>query len=965
MSFGIDLGTTCSCFAIIRRYASNDIAKYVQIKTTPFYIMFTENDIIFERGSKNQEDKNINNIIYDLKFMIGRKFSDPIVQKRIRNWPFKVLKSSADKIQIEVQWKGETKKIYPEEIYALFLAKMKEDAEKQLKTKLTDAVVTVPIFFDDEQCKATKEICLKAGIGVLNIVKEPIAASIAFAVKGHILKENNILVLDLGGGSFSVSYLQFQNSAFSVLASAENFDIGGEIIDNIMVEYFSNRFQNKFNCDLRQSPYALRTLRLACEQAKIDLSTKTTASIFCKSIFENHDLCDSISLDEFEKLTEDMFKSMLGLIKQVLKKSEVQESDYKSIPVILLGRSSYIPKVHQFLKNIFTESRISKGNHKEAIAIGSAILAAIIKGETPETYNAQFDDELKEPEDKQIESLRISSIPVDQKDKTKKKIEKLLNCCKENWIEVMIYERLSQKFNTSWLLNTFLNSLIDCIKIRTPSDDSEGNLFCLIPGNRISFIMAAKFKSTISKVQSALAKPFGNLVYELVNALYISKQKDDALLIIKEIFLMSSEDRFNIYNIFFKRLKQIFYQSKKLLTVTVAPQIIDIYFLNSDKSKEQKSILSYEKIKTANGSIHTCKFKFGNLNYICEFSNKKEGKFFGSVIEIKTDNGKFLKKYYLKGHIKYPAYNEKGSSESYLDTIHYSTTLEIISQDERAMTSNNLIDLREPFMYQILDHLKYGPITHIIINPYIFNGLFIVTEDLNSNDNLYLDVDKFDERFNLNSLAKNTQSNLRENIIINFTETNILSELFNLTDLHPQNWGYYANSETYDQLTNNSIPLTYGQIRIVDFLIRKPSYSIGENILKGKIPGMKDLLSSIIGEYYNYLSFRSEFRVPSVIEKLFLEKIEQLQRAVKDLNNHFPKAFNEFIDDSLKDFKNHLQSSNLLIEYKDDFDTLDQELETYCQEVKKNYSDLNTFLSSGYKDYFNEMKESGWEHTSS
>lgn len=191
---------------------------------------------------------------------------------------------------------------------------MKEDAEKQLKTKLSDAVVAVPTFFDDEQYKATNKICLKAGIKVLNIVKEPIAASIAFAGKGCILEANHILVLDYASGSFSVSCLRFQNSVFGVLTSATNLNIGGEIIDSIMAKCFSKKFQNKFNCDLQQSPCALRTPRLACEQAKIDLLVKLTASIFCKSIFENHDLCDSISRDEFERLIQDIVKSMHNLI---------------------------------------------------------------------------------------------------------------------------------------------------------------------------------------------------------------------------------------------------------------------------------------------------------------------------------------------------------------------------------------------------------------------------------------------------------------------------------------------------------------------------------------------------------------------------------------------------------------------------------------------------------------------------
>ena len=382
-AIGIDLGTTYSCVGVFRHNRVDIIANDMGNRTTPSYVAFTDEERLVGDAAKNQAAMNPSNTVFDAKRMIGRKFSDPIVQKDMEHWPFKVVRGESDRPRIQVQWKGETKQFYPEEISAMVLGKMKEVAETQLTEKVTDAVVTVPAYFNDGQRQATKDAGIIAGLNVLRIINEPTAAAIAFGLSEKSDKERHVLIFDLGGGTFDVSLLDIDGGMFEVKATAGDTHLGGEDFDNRLVNYFADRFQKKFKCDLRQSPRALRTLRTACERAKRTLSTATTASIICDSLYEGHDFMDNISRAMFENLNDELFRSTMNPVAQVLKDANMSKSDVTDI--VLVGGSSRIPRVQQLLQDFFNGKQACRGvDPDEAVAYGAAVQAAIIKGNTSE-----------------------------------------------------------------------------------------------------------------------------------------------------------------------------------------------------------------------------------------------------------------------------------------------------------------------------------------------------------------------------------------------------------------------------------------------------------------------------------------------------------------------------------------------------------------------------------------------------
>jgi L1 cell adhesion molecule like protein len=352
-------------------------------RTTPSYVAFTEDERLVGDAAKNQCAMNPANTVFDAKRMIGRKFSDPVVQKDMKHWPFKVIRGDGDKPKIQVQFRGETKEFFPEEISAMVLGKMKETAETMLTEKVTDAVITVPAYFNDGQRQATKDAGVIAGLNVLRIINEPTAAAIAFGLNEKSDKERHVLIFDLGGGTFDVSLLDIDSGMFEVKATAGDTHLGGEDFDSRLVDYFADRFQKKFKCDLRESPRALRTLRTACERAKRTISTAANASILCESLYQGHDFQDTISRAMFENLNDELFRSCMGPVAQVLKDAKMSKSDVTDI--VLVGGSSRIPRVQQLLQEFFNGKQPCRGvDPDEAVAYGAAVQAAIIKGDNSE-----------------------------------------------------------------------------------------------------------------------------------------------------------------------------------------------------------------------------------------------------------------------------------------------------------------------------------------------------------------------------------------------------------------------------------------------------------------------------------------------------------------------------------------------------------------------------------------------------
>jgi len=377
-SVGIDLGTTYSCVGVWQNDRVEIIANDQGNRTTPSYVAFNETERLIGDAAKNQVAMNATNTVFDAKRLIGRKFTDAAVQSDMKHWPFTVTSGVAGKPQIHVQYRGEEKIFAAEEISSMVLIKMREIAEAYLGKDVKNAVITVPAYFNDSQRQATKDAGSIAGINVLRIINEPTAAAIAYGLdkKGD---EKNVLIFDLGGGTFDVSLLTIEEGIFEVKATAGDTHLGGEDFDNRMVDHFLAEFKKKFKKDLKTNQRALRRLRTACERAKRTLSSSTQAHLEIDSLFEGIDFNSTITRARFEDLNMDYFRKCMDPVEKVMRDAKISKNQVHE--VVLVGGSTRIPKVQSLLSDYFNGKEPCKSiNPDEAVAYGATVQAAILSG---------------------------------------------------------------------------------------------------------------------------------------------------------------------------------------------------------------------------------------------------------------------------------------------------------------------------------------------------------------------------------------------------------------------------------------------------------------------------------------------------------------------------------------------------------------------------------------------------------
>jgi L1 cell adhesion molecule like protein len=376
---GIDLGTTYSCVGVWQNDRVEIIASDSGNRTVPSMVSFTDTERLIGDAAKSMAATYPNSTVFDAKRMIGREFSDANLQKDAKHFPFGVIDDGKGRPQILVETKEGQKKFYPEEVSAMVLQKMKAIAESYLGTSVKDAVVTVPAYFNDTQRQATKDAGVIAGLNIVRIINEPTAAAIAYGLDKKAVGEQNVLIFDLGGGTFDVSLLTIDDGVFEVRATAGDTHLGGEDFDNLVVDWCKDEFKKKTKLDISSNSRAMRRLRTSCERAKRNLSSATQATVEVDSLAEGHDLSLTLTRAKFESLCDSLFRKCMGPVESVLRDSKISKD--KVHEIVLVGGSSRIPRVQQLLKEFFNGKELNQSiNPDEAVAYGAAVQGAILGG---------------------------------------------------------------------------------------------------------------------------------------------------------------------------------------------------------------------------------------------------------------------------------------------------------------------------------------------------------------------------------------------------------------------------------------------------------------------------------------------------------------------------------------------------------------------------------------------------------
>jgi heat shock protein 1/8 len=385
VAIGIDLGTTYSCVAVYMNGKVEIIANDQGNRTTPSYVGFNDTERVIGDAAKSMAAMNPSNTIYDVKRLIGRDFSEKCLQEDMKSLPYKIINVNG-KPKVEVEFKGESKQFTPEEISAMILVKMKEVAEAYLGEKVTDAVITVPAYFNDSQRQATKDAGLIAGLNVLRIINEPTAAAIAYGLDKNAKEEKNVLIVDCGGGTHDLSVLTIDDGVFEVKSTAGDSHLGGSDIDNYLVQYLAEEFKKKNKKDLLDNKKAISRLKAAAERAKRTLSSSTSATIEIDALYDGVDFYTTITRAKLENLCSAFFKRCLDPLDLVLSDAKMSKNQIHDI--VLVGGTTRVPKIQEMLSSYFNGKELCRNiNPDEAVAYGAAVQAAILSGVKDETTN--------------------------------------------------------------------------------------------------------------------------------------------------------------------------------------------------------------------------------------------------------------------------------------------------------------------------------------------------------------------------------------------------------------------------------------------------------------------------------------------------------------------------------------------------------------------------------------------------
>ena len=384
-SIGIDLGTTYSCVGVYKNSKVEIIANEQGNRTTPSYVAFTDTERLIGDSAKNQANNNPTNTICDAKRFIGKKFNDQTVQNDMKLLQFSLNNKDGNPV-FDVEYKGEKKQFRPDEISAMILGKMKKTAEDYLGSAVKNAVITVPAYFNDAQRNATKDAGKIAGLNVLRIINEPTAAALSYGLDKKDSEDLNILIFDLGGGTFDVSILNIDDGMFEVKATAGDTHLGGEDFDNILLKHFIQEFKRKHKHDISENKRSVRRLKTACERLKRTLSSVTNATLELDSLYEGIDFNSSLTRARFENMCDSYFRNCLETVNKVLLDAKMDKSEIQEI--VLVGGSTRIPKIQDMLSKHFNGKELCKSiNPDEAVAYGAAVQAAVLSGDDSEKLN--------------------------------------------------------------------------------------------------------------------------------------------------------------------------------------------------------------------------------------------------------------------------------------------------------------------------------------------------------------------------------------------------------------------------------------------------------------------------------------------------------------------------------------------------------------------------------------------------